>query len=81
MMDECESKDLKALRYRIAARQFEFALESCERLPREDQELLLREVAGRILQQLPTALQRKVPIAEFENESVVKVLGVEIKSS
>lgn len=86
-MDQYErSKPLKTLEYRIAARQIEFALEARKRLPREEQELLLREVAERILQQLkekPNAGSvGQLPVAVPEEKaSTVKVLGVEVKLS
>jgi hypothetical protein len=82
-MDECERpKPLKSFQYRLAARQFEFALEACKRLPREDQELLLKEVARLILQQIPNAAsEENVPITASETLGAVKILGVEIKSS
>jgi hypothetical protein len=72
-MDECErSKPLKSFQYRLAARQFEFALEACKRLPREDQELLLKEVARRILQQMPVAQpEQTVPVADSKRPGVI----------
>jgi predicted metal-dependent hydrolase len=63
----------KTIEYRIAARQFESAFEACERLPHEDQELLLKEVAGRLLRQLR--------LDALEEEPAVKVVGIEIKQS
>lgn len=61
----------KSIEYRIVARQFERAFEACGRLPHEDQDLLLKEVAASLLQQLrPDAL---------EEECAVKVVGIEIK--
>lgn len=48
-----DSSFAQTLDYRIAAGRFESALEASERLPDEDRELLLREIAKLILQQLP----------------------------
>jgi hypothetical protein len=39
--------------YRVAVGRFESALEASERLPDDDRELLLRDIAKQILQQLP----------------------------
>lgn len=89
-MDEYESSK-KTLQYRIVARQFEFALEASKRLPAEDQELLLKEVARLIVQQIPIAASEEnvpinaskenVPVASSDKRGAVTVLGVEIKSS
>jgi predicted metal-dependent hydrolase len=73
-MDEHQpslTKRSKTLEYRIAARQFETAFEACERLPDNDKELLLREVAARLLKQLR--------IDTVKEEPTVKVVGIEIK--
>jgi hypothetical protein len=41
------------LDYRIAASRFESAFEAWERLPHDDRLSLLREFAGRIVQEMP----------------------------
>ena len=43
----------QTLDYRIAVGRFESALQASERLPDDDRELLLREIAKQILEQLP----------------------------
>ena len=43
----------QTLDYRIAIGRFESALEASERLPDDDRESLLRDIAKQILQQLP----------------------------
>ena len=43
----------QTLEYRIAIGRFESALEASERLPDDDRESLLRDIAKQILQQLP----------------------------
>lgn len=63
----------KQLAYRIAARRFKSAFDACQQLSEDDRQLLLKEIAERILQILP-----KAPAAE---QSVPKVLGIEIKQS
>jgi hypothetical protein len=55
--------------YKLAARLFDSAFEACERLPPKDKQLLLQEIAKRILQQLPSP----------EDQKAVKVIGIEIK--
>jgi hypothetical protein len=59
--------------YKLAARLFDSAFESCQRLPPADQQMLLREIAKRVLQQIPKA--------RSEEQTAVKVIGVEIKQS
>ena len=43
----------QTLDYRIAVGRFKSALEASERLSEDDRELLLKDIARRILQQLP----------------------------
>jgi hypothetical protein len=66
-----DSKRAKTLEYRIAARHFETAFEACKRLSQEDQEILLKEAAERILRQLR--------VDALEDERAVRVVGIEIK--
>ena len=72
-MDERKRSFDEALEYRIAVRRFESAFEAYERLPHEDRQLLLTEVAKRVLRQLPHAPP--------EGQRAVKVIGIEIKQS
>lgn len=44
----------QTMEFRIAVGRFESALEASERLSDDDRELLLRDIAKQILQQLPT---------------------------
>lgn len=53
-MDGRKRSFLETLDYRIAVGRFEFALEACERLPDDDRELLLRNIARQILSQVPS---------------------------
>ncbi len=66
-----EYKRAKTLEYRIAARHFETSFDACKRLPQEERESLLKEVAARILQQL----RGDTP----EEEHAVRIVGIEIK--
>lgn len=66
-MDDLE----KSFAYKLAARLFDSAFEECGRLPPADQELLLREIAKRVLQQIPNT--------PSEERTSVKVTGIEIK--
>jgi len=61
--------------YRIAVRMFESAFQACERLPDEDKQLLFREVAKRLLDQIPNNRSEE-PTTE---PTAVKILGIEIK--
>lgn len=63
----------EVVEYRIAVRRFESAFEACERLPHENRQLLLKEVANRLAQQMPEA--------PSEEQTEVKVIGIEIKPS
>ncbi len=66
-MDDLE----KSFAYKLAARLFVSAFEACGRLPPADRELLLREIAKRVLQQIPNAPSKE--------RTSVKVIGIEIK--
>ena len=68
-MDDLE----KSFAYRLAARLFDSAFEACGRLPPADQALLLREIAKRVLHQIPNASP--------EGQTAVKVVGIELKQS
>ena len=70
MDDRIRSFD-ELLEYRIAIRRFESAFEACERLADEKRRLLLKEVATRVSQQMPHA--------PSEEQTEVKVIGIEIK--
>ena len=71
-MDDRERSFSEALEYRTAVRHFECAFAACERLHHEDRVSLLKEIAKRLLQQLPPA-----PSAE---PKTVQIMGIEIKS-
>ena len=67
-MDDLE----KSFAYKLAARLFiDSAFEACGRLPPADRELLLREIAKRVLQQIPNAPSKE--------RTLVKVIGIEIR--
>ena len=69
-----ESKRFKeAFDYRIAVRRFESAFEACDRLVQEDRELLLRQIAERVLGSLPNPTSQK--------QKTVEIVGIEIKHS
>ena len=72
-MDDHKRDFSEELDYRIALRRFESAFEACQRLPDEDRESLLRDIARQILEQLPNDLPRE--------QRPVQVIGVEIKNS
>jgi hypothetical protein len=55
----------------MAVRMFESAFQACERLPDEDKLLLFREVAKRLLHQIPNN--------RSEEPTAVKIVGIEIK--
>lgn len=59
--------------HRTATRRFESAFEALEQLPQDDRQLLLREVAERIVQQL-----RNAPSEEPKGP---KVVGIAIERS
>ncbi len=61
----------KSFTYKLAARLFDSAFEACGRLSLADRELLLREIAKRVLQQIPNAPSKE--------RTSVKVIGIEIK--
>ena len=70
-MDDRKRSIGEEVDYRMAARRFDFAFEACERLPYADQQLLLQEAAKRILRQMPNP--------PSEEQTAVKVIGIEIK--
>jgi len=72
-MDDHKRDFSEELDYRIALRRFESAFEACQRLPDEDRESLLRDIARKILQQVPSDLPRE--------QRAIQVLGVQIKDS
>jgi hypothetical protein len=63
----------ETLDYAIAVGRFDSAFEACERLHRDDRQLLLREIAERIAKQLPNE--------PSESQMVPKATGIEIKQS
>jgi len=63
----------EALEYRVAVRRFASAFEACEHLPLSDRQLLLKDIANRIFQQLSAAPP--------EEQKAVKVTGITIKQS
>lgn len=71
-MTEREHNFTEVLGERIARRMFEFAFEACDRLPAAKKEQVLRDMADRILQRIPS-----VPTAE--EPGAAKITGVEIK--
>ena len=81
-MNEGQGKSRGSLEYRLAARLFDSAFASFNRLPRVDQELLLQEVMKRTLQFMPgeTAV-REAPDSSPESARSVRVTGIEIKPS
>ena len=72
-MDESKRSFKEALDYRIAVRRFESAFEACDRLVQEDRELLLRQIAERVLGSLPNPTSQK--------QKTVEIVGIEIKHS
>ena len=72
-MDDRNQSFEERLAYRLAARRFESAFEALEQLPQDDRQLLLGEVAERILQQL-----RNAPSEEPKGP---KVVGIAIERS
>lgn len=72
-MNDRERSFEEKLAYRIAARRFESAFEACQQLTQDDRQLLLKEIAERVLEQLPNA--------PSERQTAPKVLGIEIKES
>jgi hypothetical protein len=58
---------VETLDYRIAESRFESAFEACERLPQDDQQLLLRQIAERIIQHMaivPSDERTTIPTVE-----------------
>ena len=72
-MDDRKRSFGEGVNYRVAARLFDSAFEACERLPHADQQLLLKEIAKRILRQMPNP--------PSEEQRAVKVIGIEIKQA
>jgi hypothetical protein len=72
-MDDRERSFEEKLVYRRAASRFESAFEACEQLSQDDRQLLLKEIAVRILQQLP--------MAPSDERTAPKVVGIEIKQT
>ena len=72
-MDDRNRSFAEQLDYRIAVRLFEFAFEACERLPDQDQHILLEEIAKRGSQ--------KVGPAEEQRAKAIQILGIEIDTS
>jgi hypothetical protein len=62
-MDGRKRSFLETLDYRIAVGRFESALEACDRLPDDDRELLLRNIAEQILGQVQSG-RPSLPPAE-----------------
>jgi hypothetical protein len=73
VMDDHKRTFEEKLAYRIAARRFESAFEACQQLSQDDRQLLLKEIAERILPQLGNT--------HSEGRIAPKVLGIEIKES
>lgn len=79
----------QTLDYRIAVGRFEFALEASERLPDDDRELLLREVAKQILQRLPakatfrasTPIPVSDAVSDFSDSSLPRPLAPSLAPS
>jgi hypothetical protein len=68
-MQDRERSILEAVDYRIAVSRFESAFAACERLDLDDRHLLLREIATRLIQRLPSEpLGERLPpkVAEIE---------------
>lgn len=72
-MDDRKRSFAEQLDYRIAVRLFESAFDACQRLPDQDQRLLLWEIAKR-------ASQKAGP-AEEQKAKAVQILGIEIDIS
>jgi hypothetical protein len=72
-MDERIRAFDEVVEYQIAVRRFESAFEACKRLSHENRQLLLKEVANRLSQHMPDS--------PSEEQTKVKVIGVEIKQS
>ena len=72
-MDDRKRSFAEQLDYRIAVRLFESAFEACERLPDQDQRILLEEIAKRASQ--------KVGPAEEQRAKAIQILGIEIDTS
>jgi|HubBroStandDraft_4_1064222.scaffolds.fasta_scaffold2727900_1 hypothetical protein len=72
-MDDRKRSFAEKLDFRIAVRLFESAFEACERLPDQDQRILLDEIAKRVSQ--------KIGPAEEQKAKAIQILGIEIDSS
>jgi hypothetical protein len=72
-MDESKRSFKEAFDYRIAVRRFESAFEACDRLLQQDRESLLRQIAERALDRLPTPRSQK--------QKTVEIVGIEIEHS
>jgi hypothetical protein len=72
-MDDRKRSFGEGVNDRVAARLFDCAFEACERLPDADQQLLLKEIAKRILRQMPNP--------PSEEQTAVKVIGIKIKQA
>jgi len=82
-----QEKTRDSLAYRIAVRLFDSAFVAFDRLPRADQQLLLREVMKRALQYMPNEVADKPSEppdrlnAPPDSPKPVRIIGVEIKRS
>jgi hypothetical protein len=61
----------ETLAFRVARRMFESSFAACERLPEAEQQVLMREVAKRVL--------GKIPQSPTETVKPIQILGIEIK--
>jgi hypothetical protein len=69
-MDDSKRSFREDLEYRIAVRLFESAFEACSRLPANDRDALLKDIAKRVLENLPQAIS--------EEQKSIKIIGIEI---
>jgi THUMP domain-containing protein len=70
-MDDSSRSFREALEYRIAVRLFNSAFEACNRLSQSDRDALLKEIAKRVLDNLPQVHSKN-------EQNPAKIVGIEI---
>jgi hypothetical protein len=70
-MDDSSKSFREALEYKIAIRLFNSAFEACNRLSQSDRDVLLKEIAKRVLDNLPQVHSKK-------EQNPAKIVGIEI---
>ena len=61
----------ETLAFRVAKRMFESSFAACERLPEAEQQVLMREIATRLL--------KKIPQPPTETVKPIRVVGIQIE--